>query len=318
MLITAHNCHTNCRTDTVPVSQRAAGAAMLASLVLLSTATPSSAAASPPIEILQGPARVVDGDTLYIGSEKVRLYAVDAPEKTQPCTDTEGKQYLCGQVSLQALRDRVGDQTVRCEVKTKDQYGRNVAACSVVSGSQQEDINGWLVANGYAVAYEQYGKDYVQLAEEAQAGHKGIWQGEFTEPALWRKQQRAASLGLQLANTITATQSAGSTTVAQPAQPVQQVSANAAKAATQTAVAAAQQAAESVSQSMVGPGTPAISGASKCNGPLIKGNINSKGQKLYHTPNSRAYTRVEINERKGEKFFCSEQEALAAGWQPAK
>ncbi len=51
---------------------------------------------------------------------------------------------------------------------------------------------------------------------------------------------------------------------------------------------------------------------SKC---LIKGNINRKGDKIYHTPwGSRDYKRTKINTKKGERWFCDEAEALAAGW----
>ena len=46
----------------------------------------------------------------------------------------------------------------------------------------------------------------------------------------------------------------------------------------------------------------------------IKGNINSKGDHIYHVPGTRSYGATEINESKGERWFCSEEEARAAGW----
>jgi hypothetical protein len=49
----------------------------------------------------------------------------------------------------------------------------------------------------------------------------------------------------------------------------------------------------------------------------IKGNINAKGQKIYHTTASGSYDRVQIDEKAGERYFCTEQEALAAGWRAA-
>lgn len=53
-------------------------------------------------------------------------------------------------------------------------------------------------------------------------------------------------------------------------------------------------------------------GASEdCN---IKGNINSKGDRIYHAPGSNSYGVTKINELKGERWFCSETEARAAGW----
>ncbi|NKB60803.1 MAG: thermonuclease family protein [Gammaproteobacteria bacterium] len=50
-------------------------------------------------------------------------------------------------------------------------------------------------------------------------------------------------------------------------------------------------------------------------GCLIKGNINSKGVRIYHTPwGSRHYSRTHVDKSRGERWFCSEDEALAAGW----
>ena len=50
------------------------------------------------------------------------------------------------------------------------------------------------------------------------------------------------------------------------------------------------------------------------NGCQIKGNINSKGDRIYHVPGRRSYGATKINESKGERWFCSEAEAKAAGW----
>lgn len=50
----------------------------------------------------------------------------------------------------------------------------------------------------------------------------------------------------------------------------------------------------------------------------IKGNISSKGVRIYHKPGSRWYGRTKIDVRKGERWFCSEREARAAGWRAPK
>jgi Micrococcal nuclease (thermonuclease) homologs len=50
---------------------------------------------------------------------------------------------------------------------------------------------------------------------------------------------------------------------------------------------------------------------------LIKGNISSKGEKIYHVIGCQSYNQTVIDESKGEKWFCTEQEALAAGWRKA-
>lgn len=50
----------------------------------------------------------------------------------------------------------------------------------------------------------------------------------------------------------------------------------------------------------------------------IKGNINTKGERIYHVPGGRWYEKTEIDQGKGEKMFCSEAEAQAAGWRKAQ
>jgi endonuclease YncB( thermonuclease family) len=50
----------------------------------------------------------------------------------------------------------------------------------------------------------------------------------------------------------------------------------------------------------------------------IKGNINRQGEKIYHTPWSPWYDRTQIDKSKGQRWFCDEAEAEAAGWRPAR
>ncbi len=50
----------------------------------------------------------------------------------------------------------------------------------------------------------------------------------------------------------------------------------------------------------------------------IKGNISSKGVRIYHSPGQRDYARTSIRPDKGERWFCSAAEAEAAGWRAAR
>jgi len=56
----------------------------------------------------------------------------------------------------------------------------------------------------------------------------------------------------------------------------------------------------------------------RCPNVIIKGNISAKGAKIYHKPGDRFYTAVQINTAAGERYFCSEQDALDAGWRAAR
>ena len=50
----------------------------------------------------------------------------------------------------------------------------------------------------------------------------------------------------------------------------------------------------------------------------IEGNINSKGVRIYHPPGCKYYSSTVIDPKLGERWFCSEQEAIAAGWRRTK
>jgi len=49
----------------------------------------------------------------------------------------------------------------------------------------------------------------------------------------------------------------------------------------------------------------------------IKGNINASGEKIYHLPGCGSYSKTQIDESRGERWFCTEAEAQAAGWRKA-
>jgi len=51
-------------------------------------------------------------------------------------------------------------------------------------------------------------------------------------------------------------------------------------------------------------------------GCMIKGNIST--EKIYHLPGCGSYDKTVIDESKGERWFCSEKEAIVAGWRKAK
>jgi micrococcal nuclease len=63
-------------------------------------------------------------------------------------------------------------------------------------------------------------------------------------------------------------------------------------------------------------GACAFSGSDE---PVIKGNISLRtGEKIYHVPGGEYYDQTVIDEAKGERWFCTEAEAIAAGWRKSK
>lgn len=133
-----------------------------------------------------GAAIVVDGDTIDVAGTRIRLHGIDAPEDSQTCRRASGVTWDCGRESAQALARHIGRSTVRCEAKGRDRYGRTVAVCYQGGG----DINQWMVAHGWAVAFRQYAFTYVSAEENARKARLGLWSGTFEMPWDWRRTKR--------------------------------------------------------------------------------------------------------------------------------
>ena len=73
-----------------------------------------------------GKTRVIDGDTIEVGGERVRLHGIDAPEARQTCT-ANGKEWACEREATFALAYEVGHHWVTCRGNQRDRYGRLIA-----------------------------------------------------------------------------------------------------------------------------------------------------------------------------------------------
>lgn len=134
------------------------------------------------------PLRVIDGDSLEIAGRKVRLHGIDAPETGQTCRDDKGRPYGCGERATGALI-LMAAGGLRCALAGDeiDRYGRLIATCYAVDGV---NINAEMVSAGYALAYRQYSKEYVEKESKARDGKKGMHRGAFVPPWDWRRGKR--------------------------------------------------------------------------------------------------------------------------------
>ena len=126
---------------------------------------------------ISGTASVIDGDTIEIHGKRIRLHGIDAPESKQTCT-AAGESWRCGQQAALALSEKIGRRPVTCDDRKRGKYGRTIAVCSVGG----ENLNEWLVSEGWALAYRAYSSDYVVAEDRARVAGKGLWRGEFTPP----------------------------------------------------------------------------------------------------------------------------------------
>ncbi len=136
-------------------------------------------------ETLTGSARVIDGDTLDLSGTRIRLHGIDAPEQKQSCR-AGGKFWACGREATRALKGRIGNGPVSCESRDRDRYGRVISVCRV----RGEDLNAWMVAEGWALAYRAYSRAYVSEEANARTEKRGVWRGELVEPWKWRRGER--------------------------------------------------------------------------------------------------------------------------------
>ena len=136
-------------------------------------------------KIIEGKAIIIDGDTIHVNKNKIRLHGIDAPEIYQTCT-IDNKIWNCGTESSIALESFILGKDVYCEIIGVDQYKRFIGICF----ANKININQYMVQNGWAIAYRYYSHDFIADEEIAKNNKSGIWQGKFIEPYLYRKQQK--------------------------------------------------------------------------------------------------------------------------------
>lgn len=146
-------------------------------------------------ERVVGPAKIADGDTLFVGGETIRLHGIDAPELDQ-IVWWNGEQVACGMMSMAALEALTAGMDIRCEGIDRDRFGRLVAKCFLPNGT---DVGERLVASGWALAYRNYSTDYVDAETEARKAERGMWRGIFDKPWEWRASNGSADTSATVA-----------------------------------------------------------------------------------------------------------------------
>ena len=129
--------------------------------------------------------QVIDGDTIHIGKLKYRFFGIDAPETKQICEKNNIK-IQCGVIAKNVLKNKIADEIPECVVKEKDRYQRLVAECFI----GKESLSRFMVREGYAVAYTQYSKDFIEDEKYAKENKLGIWSMNFQTPLEYRKSLR--------------------------------------------------------------------------------------------------------------------------------
>ncbi|MCE2516277.1 MAG: thermonuclease family protein [Alphaproteobacteria bacterium] len=130
--------------------------------------------------------RVVDGDTIHLEGEKIRLLGIDAPEMKQRCQERNGAAWACGVRARDMLAGMLAtaDQ-VSCTITGRDRYQRLLGRCYAGDVATGLDVQKALVLGGFAVA--EYTDDYRNEERQAKRNGYGFWGGEFLRPRDWRR-----------------------------------------------------------------------------------------------------------------------------------
>ncbi len=129
--------------------------------------------------------KIKDGDTIVLSDLfNVRLFGIDTPEKKQICLDKNGKEYNCGIKAREYLEKIMGKGNITCVNNGTEKYGRFLFVCK----NNRYNMNQEMVKSGWAVSY--YNNIYKEDEKYAEEHKLGIWQGKFTRPDLWRKEQK--------------------------------------------------------------------------------------------------------------------------------
>ena len=129
--------------------------------------------------------QVIDGDTLEVEGQRMRLYGIDAVELGQTCLDGHGQPWHCGAAAKAALAELVEGQAIACTVVDDTPVDGYVAQCRV---RDEIDLGGYMVRSGLALADPEVAEDYFADQAAAKAAAAGIWGGTFNPPWEWRGQ----------------------------------------------------------------------------------------------------------------------------------
>ena len=139
---------------------------------------------------ITGVPKIREGDQITIGNSRIRLGGIDAPAVDQLCLNNSGERWTCGVAARDALIKHVGSKSWTCQTRTTDRRGRTVARCN----ADGEDIQKWLVSNGWALAYRQFSRDYEADEKAAREAKAGMWQGAFIAPWDWRARNKKTTI----------------------------------------------------------------------------------------------------------------------------
>ncbi|TCZ56262.1 thermonuclease family protein [Roseicella aquatilis] len=138
----------------------------------------------PPLLAPAGEVRVLDGETLRLGRQVLRLAALQAPERgLAACRDAAGRARDCGAAAADALAALVAGRDLACRVEGADGRGRALGTCEAGG----VEVNATLIATGWALADAKASPALAAAEAAARQGGRGLWGEARPAPDSWRR-----------------------------------------------------------------------------------------------------------------------------------
>ena len=128
-----------------------------------------------------GKAFAIDGDTIRLGEDRIRLVGIDAPEASQSC-ERGGAEWQCGAEATALLQALLARGQIECKQIGRDIYQRALASCRV----GRIDLAEAIVGSGLAIVTDENAETLLALQSEARSAGRGMWAGTFQNPADFR------------------------------------------------------------------------------------------------------------------------------------
>ena len=132
-------------------------------------------------QIHLGIAVAVDGDTIRLGDDRIRLIGIDAPEANQLC-ERGGIEWQCGAEATALLAALLERGQIECRQMGRDVYQRALASCKV----GRLDLAELMVGSGLAIVTDESDRLLLDRQSEARGASRGVWAGSFQMPAEFR------------------------------------------------------------------------------------------------------------------------------------
>ncbi len=146
--------------------------AILSGFLLLTLAGIGFAPSGAPLAAeLSGDVRVLDGDTIEIGGQRVQLFGIVAPKLENHC-QVAGNTIPCGRVSRGALLDLTAGATVVCNVSAAAGAATDPVARCHAGGY---DLSEGMTYTGWARADLNASDHYLRFEGDARRQHRGLW-----------------------------------------------------------------------------------------------------------------------------------------------